>query len=153
MAKKPTTADAQLILQLYDLRREPEMRRARNWVLSEFWPQSADDYMKVNMAMGSPENAWLRQVGSYWSMAALFALQGVLHAEMFLQPSISGEMFFLFAKVHPFLRELREKLGDPHSFANIEKLVTSSKAGRERLKFTLQRVQTMREKRATAKAS
>ena len=47
MAKKPTTADAQLILQLYDLRREAEMRKARNWWVGEFWPQNADDFVKV----------------------------------------------------------------------------------------------------------
>ena len=152
MSKKPTSADAQLILQLYDLRREPELRKARNWMLSEFWPQSADDYLKIGMAMGTQENAWLRQVGSYWNMAASFALSGALNADLFLQPSVSGEMFFLFAKVHPFLKELRGKLGDPQSFANIEKLIASSKPARERLKLTLQRVQLLREKRSTSKA-
>ena len=61
MAKKPTAADAQLILQLYELRREAEMRKARSWWLGEFWPQSADDVVKVAWAMGSQENNWLRQ--------------------------------------------------------------------------------------------
>jgi len=50
MPKKVTHADAQLILQLYDLRREAEMRKARNWVATQFWPQSADDYIKVASA-------------------------------------------------------------------------------------------------------
>jgi len=59
MAKKPTHADAQLILQLYDLRRETEMRKARNWSTGQFWPQSAEDYIKVSSAMGTPENAYL----------------------------------------------------------------------------------------------
>ena len=76
MSKKPTAADAQLILQLYDLRREAEMRKARNWWVGEFFPQSADDFMKVVWAMGTQENNWLRQVGGYWSMAASFVLQG-----------------------------------------------------------------------------
>src|SRR5450756_2499672 len=70
MPKKVTHADAQLILQLYDLRREAEMRKARNWVATQFWPQSADDYIKVASAVGNPENAWLRQVTSYWDMCA-----------------------------------------------------------------------------------
>ncbi|MGA9980410.1 MAG: hypothetical protein WBQ08_17450 [Candidatus Sulfotelmatobacter sp.] len=153
MSKKPTAVDAQLILQLYDLRREAEMRRARHWWLTEFWPQNADDYMKVVQAMGAPENNWLRQVSSYWSMAASFALQGALNAELFLQPAISGEMVFIFAKVHPFLKELREKLGDPHSFGNIEKIITSSKFGRERLRLTLKRVQAVREKRLSGKVN
>jgi hypothetical protein len=72
MAKKPTHADAQLILQLYDLRREAEMRKARNWSTAQFWPQSAEDYIKVSSAMGTPENAYLRQVNSYWDMVASF---------------------------------------------------------------------------------
>src|SRR5271154_6632728 len=109
MAKKPTAADAQLILQLYDLRREAEMRKARSWGLGEFWPQSADDVVKVAWAMGTQENNWLRQVGGYWSMAASFVLHGALSEELFIQPAVSGEMVFIFAKVQPFLEELREK--------------------------------------------
>jgi len=153
MPKKPTATDAQLILQLYDLRREAEMRKARHWWLAEFWPQSVDDILKVSGAMGSQENNWLRQVGGYWSMAASFVLQGALSEELFIQPSVSGEMVFIFAKVQPFLKELREKMGDPHMFENIEKVITGSKFGRERLKLTLKRVEAMREKRGLAKAS
>ena len=147
MSKKATTADAQLILQLYDLRREPEMRKARSWWIGEFWPQNADDFSKVAGNTGSQENNWLRQVGGYWSMAASFVLQGVLNEELFLQPAVSGEMYFLLAKVHPFLKELREKMEDPHLFGNIEKVITGSKFGRERLKLTLKRVEMLRQKR------
>jgi hypothetical protein len=153
MSKKATTTDAQLILQLYDLRREAEMRKARHWWIAEFWPQSADDFMKIGGTMGSQENNWLRQVGGYWSMAASFVLHGVLSEELFIQPAVSGEMFLIFAKVHPFLKELREKMGDPHMFENIEKVITGSRFGRDRLKLTLKRVEAMREKRAMAKAS
>jgi hypothetical protein len=153
MSKKPTASDAQLILQLYDLRREAEMRKARSWWLGEFWPQSADDVLKVAWAMGTQENNWLRQVGGYWSMAASFVLHGALNEELFIQPAVSGEMVFVFAKIQPFLKELREKMGDPQMFANIEKVITGSKFGRERLKLTLKRVETLREKRALAKAS
>ena len=152
MSKKPTATDAQLIMQLYDLRREAEIRKERSWWLGEFWPQSADDFMKIAGAMGSQENNWLRQVGGYWSMAASFVLQGALNEELFIQPAVSGEMFFVFAKVHPFLKELREKIGDPQLFGNIEKVITKSKFGRERLKFTLKRIEMQRGKRA-AKAS
>jgi hypothetical protein len=153
MSKKATATDAQLIMQLYDLRREPEMRKARNWWVTGFWPDSADDFLKVGWAMGTPENNWLRQVTGYWSMAASFVLQGALSEELFIQPAVSGEMFVIFAKVHPFLKDLREKLGDPEAFANIEKVIGGSKYGRERLKFMLKRVATLREKRAAAKAS
>jgi hypothetical protein len=62
MPKKPTAADAQLILQLYDLRREAEMRKARSWFAGSFFPETADDYAKVANAYSIPENAWLRQV-------------------------------------------------------------------------------------------
>jgi hypothetical protein len=103
-------------------------------------------------APGTPENAWLRQVSSYWSMASSFVLNGVLNAELFLQPAISGEMVFVLAKVHPFLKELREKLGDPQSYANIEKVVMSSKFGRERFKLTRQRVEAVLEKRNASTA-
>jgi hypothetical protein len=72
---------------------------------------------------------------------------------MFLQPAVSGEMYFLLAKVHPFLKDLREKMGDPHLFGNIEKVITHSKFGRERLKFTLKRLEMIRQKRAERKAS
>jgi hypothetical protein len=150
MAKKATPTDAQLIMQLYDLRREAEMRKARNWWLASFWPQSADDFMKIAWATGTPENNWMRQVTGYWSMAASFVLQGALNADLFLQPAVSGEMFVLFAKVQPFVKELREKLGDDEAFANIEKVITSSKYGRERLKFMLKRVATWREKMAAS---
>jgi len=153
MSKKATATDAQLIMQLYDLRREAEMRKARSWWLGEFWPQSADDFLKVVGAMGAQENNWLRQVAGYWSMAASFVLQGALNEDLFLQPAVSGEMYFVFAKVQPFLKELREKMGDPQMFGNIEQVITGSKFGRERLKFTLKRVEMMREKLAMAKAS
>jgi hypothetical protein len=151
MAKKPTTADAQLLLQLYDLRRETEMRKARSWWGGEFFPQSADDYLKVMWAAKAPENAWLRQVQSYWGMAAAFVLSGVLNEELFLQPAFSGEMFLIFAKVYPFLKELREKVDDPHAFANIEKVITRTKWGRQRLQMMIKRVEMIRQRRAESK--
>jgi len=152
MSKKATTADAQLILQLYDLRREAEMRKARNWWVAEFWPQSAEEFVKVAFTPGSQENNWLRQVTGYWSMAASLVLHGALNADLFLQPAVSGEMFTVFAKVQPFLKDLREKAGDRHMFANIEKVIISSRFGRERLQLTQKRVEMMREKLAAAKA-
>ena len=153
MPKKPTAADAQLILQLYDLRREAEMRKARNWWFTGFWPRSADDFMKIALTPGTTENNWLRQVTGYWSMAASFVLHGALNADLFLQPAVSGEMFIVFAKIHPFLKDLREKSGDPHMFGTIEKVIMSSKYGRERFKFMLRRVEKMREKMDSLKAS
>ena len=112
MPKKPTAADAELILKLYDLRREAEMRKARNWWLVTFWPESIDDFTKIAMALGSQENNWLRQVGGYWSMVASLTLAGTVNQELVLDPSFGGEMFFIFAKVKPFLAELRTKMNN-----------------------------------------
>jgi len=153
MAKKPTAADAQLILQLYDLRREAEMRKARNWWAVDFFPQNADAFLKVAWAMGTQENNWLRQVSSYWGLAASFVLQGVLNEDLFLQPGFSGEMFLIYAKLHPFIKDLREKMNDPHIFLNVEKVINHTKWGRDRLQFMLKRVETMRQRRAERKSN
>jgi hypothetical protein len=144
MPKKPTPADANLILQLYDLRREAELRKARNWWFAEFWPESAADVMKVAQAVGTQENAWLRQVASYWELAAALVLHGAVNEALFLEPACSGEMFLVFAKVHPFLTDVREKLQNPRLLANVEKVITKSKAGRERLQFVEQRLAARR---------
>lgn len=152
MAKKATASDAQVLLQFYDLRREAEMRKARHWWLFEFSPRSADDFLKVAYAAGTQENNWLRQVSSYWSMAAAMVLQGAMHEELFLRPSFSGEMFLIFGKVHPFLPELREKIGEKELFGDIERVINRTKWGRERLKFVLKRIETMRERMQEAKA-
>ena len=132
------------------------MRKARTWWFASFWPQSADDFMKVLNAVGTPENAWLRQVMGYWEMAAAIAVQGAVNQELFLVPSFSGEMFTVFAKVRPFLGELRKKIGNPELLANIETLITSSKKGRERLKQFEARLAARRKlmmEAASAKAS
>ena len=86
MPKQPTPADADLILKLYDLRREAEIRKARNWWLAEFWPDTADDVLKVAQAMGTPGNAWLRQVVGYWELAASLVVHGTVNVTLFLEP-------------------------------------------------------------------
>ncbi len=135
MSKKPTHADAHVILELYNLRREPEMRKARAWWLGEFWPNSVEDFTKVSAAMGTQENNWMRQVSGYWEMAASLAVHGAVSSDLFLEPSFSGEMFFLFAKVNPFLKELREKIS-PTMLRNVEQLIKSTKFSREFFKRT-----------------
>jgi hypothetical protein len=65
MAKRAYAADARVLLQLYELRREAEVRKARQWWLAEFWPRNAQDFAKVAMTPVTQENAWLRQVASY----------------------------------------------------------------------------------------
>ncbi len=148
MAKRATVQDAALILKLYDLRREAEMRKARSWFTTEFWPQDADEFVKIASSFPSQENTWLRQVGGYWDMAASFVLQGALNEELFLQPGCSGEMFFMLGKIYPFLKEFREKTNNPEAFANIEKVATGSKTARKRL----ERMIMMAEQRRKAQA-
>jgi hypothetical protein len=140
MPKKATPQDARLILELYHLRREAQMRKARHWWLADFWPENAGDYLKVEMARRTPESDWLRQVITYWGMAASFVLHDTLSERVFLDPSFSTEMFFVFAKVRPFLKELRQKTLNPDLMRNIEGVIMGSKTGRTRLKQVAKRV-------------
>ena len=144
MPKKPTPADAKLILKLYDLRREAEIRKARNWWLVDFWPETADDFMKVAQAFGTQENAWLRQVAGYWELAASLVIHGAVNETLFLEPAFSGEMFLIFAKLHPFIKNVREKMQNPRMLANIETVIKKSKASQERLKAVEQRLAARR---------
>ena len=148
---KPTHADAELILKLYDARRESEIRKARTWWTGTFWPESADDIIKVMRGAGTPENAWFRQVLGYWSMASSFVSHGVLNEDLFLEPSFSGELFFIYAKIEPYLKEVREKTQNPTFLAHLEKLVTSKK-GKERYKTISKNVANARKARAESMA-
>ncbi|HEY7353729.1 MAG TPA: hypothetical protein VH596_13260 [Terriglobales bacterium] len=148
MPKKPTAEDAQIIMRLYDLRRESEMRKARAWFAS-FWPRSADEIVQLIHAPTNPqENAWFRQVSGYWEMAASFVLRGVVNEDMFVDSS--GELWFILSKVHPFLKEAREKTNSPYLFKRIEKVASRTKDGRERLQMMLKRAEVRRT--AAAKA-
>ncbi len=147
MPRKPTIDDARLILELYDLRREPEMRKARQWWVATFWPKSADDFIKVAAAMGSEENNWLRQVGGYWGIAVSFVLNGVVSEKLFFQVSFCGEMYFIFAKVRPFLKEIREKMNNPDLFGAMEKAIMGSKIARAQYEKVEARVAAMRQQK------
>lgn len=142
MAKKPTVEEARLILELYNLRREPEMRKARQWWLTDFWPTCADDFMRVAMDFGSQENNWLRQVGSYWGIATTFVLNGIISEKLFFEPA-----FFMFAKVRPFLNEIREKAKNRDLFLLSEKAIYGSKLGRAQFEKVEARVNMLRPKR------
>jgi hypothetical protein len=146
MPKKPSAEDAQIIMRLYDLRREPEMRKARGW-FAGFWPRNADDVVQVINAVNPQENAWFRQVSSYWDMAASFVLRGALNEELFVDNS--GEMFFVLGKIYPFLKEVREKTHTPY-LQRVEKVATRTKEARERLQMMVKRAEARRA--AAAKA-
>jgi hypothetical protein len=110
--------DANLILKLYELRREEVMRKARSWVASEFNPQSTEDFMKAN---AGEHSAYLRMVTSYWDMACSFVTNGAIDAQMF--NDANGEHVFYFAKFQPFLAEIREKQGLPNYLRHMETVV------------------------------
>lgn len=114
--RAPDQNDAELVLRLYDLRRETEMRKARRFLL-EFTPKSIDDVRAV-MSFDHPENAHFRQVVSYWEMAADFAAREILHPEMFA--SHCGEGLVLYAKLLPFRDEVRATM-NPRFLANLER--------------------------------
>lgn len=146
MAQKPTIEQARLILELYNLRRETEMRKARQWWLTTFWPTCADDFLKVAMDFGSQENNWLRQVGGYWGIAATFVLNGLISDKLFFEPAFCGELYFIFAKVRPFLKEIREKAKNPDLFLLSEKAIYGSKLGRAQFEKVQARVNMLRPK-------
>jgi hypothetical protein len=151
---KPTAVDAELILKLYDLRRESELRKARHWWVVTFSPQSADDFMKVSGAFGTPENNWMRQVLGYWGIASSLVNHGALNRELFLEPSFCGEMVLIYAKIKPFLKELREKMKNQEFLGGIETLIMSTKKSREFLKRMETNLAARRKAMAeTAKAS
>ena len=148
MPKKATAEDAHIIMKLYDLRREPEMRKARHWY-GTWWPGSAEEILQVINAFGSQENAWFRQVNGYWDMAASFVLRGVVNEELFFDSG--GELWFILSKLQPFLKEVRQKANIPQGFVRVETVATRTKEGRERLQMMLRRAQARRA--ASAKAS
>jgi hypothetical protein len=122
---------ADLILKLYDLRREETMRKARNWMFS-FSPTSAQDYMQTMM---HPEfGPYVRMVTSYWDMAAAMVNHGAIDAEMFNETA--GEHVMVFAKIEPILAEMREVFDMPTAFQHLEKVVLGAPGGIERVRKT-----------------
>lgn len=133
---KATPVDADLILKLYELRREPVMRKARAF-MTGFTPKSVDEIVKLGNAWGTEENAYFRQVTSFWEMAASFVLHDAIHEQMFLDSA--GEMLFIFAKFQPFLAEVRQKLGNPAFLAKSEAVINRSSDARVRLQAMIER--------------
>jgi hypothetical protein len=140
--------DAQALMQLYDLRRESEMRKARSWFGAEFNPTSADDALALIADMRSDANRYFRMVTSYWEFAAGMVLHGALNEEMFMDTQ--QEMFFVFAKVYPFLPAIREKMRTQEAFGKMEKLINKSEAGKKKLQDFIQRIEQMRTMMAAA---
>lgn len=109
--------DADLILKLYELRREPVMREARNWFFT-FNPKSTQDFFE---AVSGDKSGYYRMVISYWDMAASFVTNGAIDAQMF--NDANGEHLFIYSKLEPFLADLRRESGNPEFMAHLEKVV------------------------------
>jgi hypothetical protein len=120
-------AEAELILKLYELRREDTMRKARDWYFRDFRPQSKAD---VDKAMFSEHSGHLRMVVTYWDMAAALVNHGAISLEFFTDTN--GEHLSTFSKMEPFLAEVRASYG-PQFMASLEKLVDATPNGRERV--------------------
>jgi hypothetical protein len=138
-----TPADAEIILKLYELRTEAVMREARAWVVGQFWPRTADEYFSVTENFADPHSAWVRQVVSYWEMAAALVLHGTVSAELFVDCNVEG--FFLLAKFAPMLEAIREK--NPVFLTKTSELVSRFATASQRYEAIQKRVEGLRNSR------
>lgn len=109
---------AQLILKLYELRREEVMRNARSWFVMDFHPGSAAE---IGGAALGEHSAHYRMVTSYWDMAASFVVNGAIDEQMF--NDANGEHVAVYSKIAPFITEVRELSGRPSYLQHLEKVV------------------------------
>ncbi len=131
---------ADLILKLYDLRREATMRKARDWMFG-FNPTSVEEYMQKMM---DPEvGGYLRMVVSYWDMAATLVNEGAIDADMF--DKTNGEHVLVFAKIQPLLADLRAMWQAPEALSSLEKLIMDRPGGAERVKQTQEWLKSIQE--------
>jgi hypothetical protein len=122
--------DIDLILRLYELRREATMRQARSYVGGKFAPKSAEEMVAIVRA-GTPESGYMLQVYGYWDMVAAFVLDGPLSEQLVYDTC--QEMYFQYAKIQPYLAEFRRLMNLPEWMRGIERLVEGSGEGRARL--------------------
>jgi hypothetical protein len=134
-----------LILKLYDLRREGVMRKARDWYIKEFHPRSAQDVVSV---LRGEHSAYFRMVTSYWEMAASFVNNGAIDWKMFMDAN-PGEPVNVFVKLYPHLEELRSmfasKYDDSQAFQQLEQVVMNLPHAKEQLE---ERIEQFAEARA-----
>ena len=112
--------DVMAILKLYELRRDEKMRAARAWFFSDFAPQTAMDIIKLYRD-GEPASASFRAVTSYWDMASSFVLNGAIDEKIFLDANT--EHIFVYAKIAPFLAEIRQFFNEPEYLIHLEQMV------------------------------
>jgi hypothetical protein len=121
---------ASLLLKLYELRTEPTLRDARSWFAFEFHPTSARDVLATWLGPGH-ESAPYRMVTSYWDMAASLVVQDAIPADMF--NAANTEHIALYAKLRPFLAEVRAKTNYPDYLGSVERVVESMENPEERI--------------------
>jgi hypothetical protein len=137
-----TPADADIILKLYELRTETVMREARAWVIGQFWPNTVSDVFDVLQNPAHSHNPHLRQVLSYWEMAAALVLHGAVSAELFVDTN--GEGFFLLAKFAHILEGIREK--NPPFLTKTSELVSRFSTAGQRYEGVLKSVESIRQR-------
>jgi hypothetical protein len=130
--------DADLVLRLYESRREPVMRESRA-ALGKLWPRSYEDVQAILKA-DHPLNAAYRQVASYWEMVYGIVRHGIVNPDFFLESN--GEGMFFFAKVEPFLAEIRRDTS-PNAFSNAQWVATETEKGKKLFALFQARVQKM----------
>lgn len=114
-----TYDDVNLILKLYDMRREEKLRAARVWFSANFKVKTLAEFQQL-CPVGSEPNAFARQVTTYWDMVGSFIDAGVLNRELFFQ---SGrELLFVWTRVQPFLAEWRVSIKDPNFLEHLEQV-------------------------------
>ncbi|MBK6748510.1 MAG: hypothetical protein KA956_15095 [Pyrinomonadaceae bacterium] len=138
------TESAELIMRLFDLRRDTLMRDGRDWFV-KFHPESGQDIIQ---AMVDPKTTgYYQMVVSYWDMAASFVNRGAIDPEMFLETN--GEALMVFAKIEPFLEEVRTALSDPTYAKNLETLAMSLPDAKESMDARREMIKKMMEARAS----
>jgi hypothetical protein len=144
MAKDhPDHHDAEIVMRLYDLRRENVMRESREAINSQFWPRSFDDVLAVTKR-DHHLNRPFRQVSTFWEMAYGMVKHGIVNAEYFLESN--GEGFFLFAKILPYLEAYRREVSST-AFRNAEWAALRCPEGREVFETIHARVKKLAEAR------
>ena len=128
--RNPGFEDANLILKLYEMRREDVMRKSRDAISFGFWPQTFDDVTAI-MDFSHQDNAAWRQVVSYWEMVFGFGHNGIVEPEFLVENS--GEGVLLYMKVRAFLDRLR--VDSPTAFQHIEWAATQTDTGKQRVEF------------------
>ena len=121
-APRPTYDDVDMILRLYDMRREARMREARRWFGAHFKAKTLEEF-NVACPPGSEPNASYRMLTTYWEMAASFVTSGVLNQELFFQNS--RELFFVWLRISDVLLELRTAGSSPIDLKNLQTLAAA----------------------------